>query len=65
MQNYKNNRDCNIVSDANSLVSPSAERCIRFDDPALAIEFPIYVGELIFSDKDLNGMLFAEAEKFG
>lgn len=43
---------------------PSAERCIRFDDAELAIEFPMPVGELLFSEKDLHGQTFAEAEKF-
>lgn len=43
---------------------PSAERCIRFDDPELAIELPLPAEELIFSDKDLRGLSFAEAEKF-
>ncbi len=44
-----------------NLYCPSAERCIRFDDPELAIEFPIPVNELLFSDKDLHGQSFAEA----
>ena len=43
---------------------PSAERCIRFDDPELAIGFPMPVGELLFSEKDLHGQTFAAAEKF-
>ena len=44
-----------------NLYCPSAERCIRFDDPILAIKFPIPVNELIFSAKDLKGLSFAEA----
>lgn len=43
---------------------PSAERCIRFDDPGLAIKFPMPVVELLFSEKDLQGQTFAQAEKF-
>ncbi len=43
---------------------PAAERCIRFDDPRLAIEFPLPCGELLFSEKDLRGVSFDEAEKF-
>lgn len=43
---------------------PSAERCIRFDDETLAIEFPIAADRLQFSEKDLCGQSFADAEKF-
>lgn len=43
---------------------PESERCIRFDDPTLAIEFPMAAGELLFSEKDLHGLTFAAAEKF-
>ena len=47
-----------------NIYCPSAERCIRFDDPLLGIEFPMPVGELLFSEKDLHGLTFAAAEKF-
>lgn len=43
---------------------PEAERCIRFDDAALGISFPAMAAELQFSDKDLHGVSFDEAEKF-
>lgn len=45
--------------------APETERCIRFDDPTLAIDFPLPVEELQFSERDLSGKSFAEAEKFG
>lgn len=43
---------------------PRAERCISFKDADIAIEFPLPVGELLFSEKDLKGVCFADAEKF-
>lgn len=43
---------------------PGAERCIRFDDPALAIEWPMDSTRAILSPKDLDGTAFAEAEYF-
>lgn len=42
---------------------PSAERCIRFSDPELGVEFPLPAGEMIFSEKDLAGTSFAEASR--
>ena len=43
---------------------PAAERCIRFDDATLAISLPVDAARLQFSEKDLRGQSFAEAEKF-
>lgn len=43
---------------------PSAERCIRFDDPGLAVRWPEVEGGYIFSEKDMAGGSFAEAELF-
>lgn len=43
---------------------PSAERCIRFDDPEIGVQFPLPLTELQFSEKDLHGSPFAAAEKF-
>lgn len=37
---------------------PSAERCIRYDDPALAIAWPVAAAERILSPKDLDGAPF-------
>lgn len=44
--------------------SPADERCIRFDDPQLSVEVPLSRSEMIFSEKDLSGVSFSEAEKF-
>jgi dTDP-4-dehydrorhamnose 3,5-epimerase len=44
---------------------PEAERCLRWDDPALGIEWPIEVGlNPIVSPKDANGAWFPQCEKY-
>jgi dTDP-4-dehydrorhamnose 3,5-epimerase len=43
--------------------APQHERCIRWDDAELAIDWQ-YTGEPLVSDKDKNGVLFSEAELF-
>lgn len=42
--------------------SPAHDRAIRFDDPAIAIDWPVSPGELILSDKDLAAPLLAELD---
>ena len=42
---------------------PASERCLRYDDPALAIEWPDVEG-LTLSDKDRSGAWLADAEVF-
>ncbi|WP_106418372.1 dTDP-4-dehydrorhamnose 3,5-epimerase [Salinicola tamaricis] len=42
---------------------PASERCIRYDDPELGIEWPD-VADLTLSDKDLAGASLREAEVF-
>lgn len=43
--------------------APAHERSIKWDDPTLAIEWPL-VGEPIVSDKDSDAAAFDEAEVF-
>lgn len=43
--------------------APSAERCIRWDDPQLAIDWE-FEGAPILSAKDLNGKALHEADLF-
>ena len=40
--------------------APQFERCIRWDDPTLAIPWPLDTVTPIVSDKDRQGMLFAD-----
>lgn len=43
---------------------PQSEASIRWNDEALAIQWPIEKDKIITSSKDLNGKSFAEAELF-
>lgn len=47
----------------NNYWCPEGERCIRYDDPALGIDWG-FNGELILSDKDLQSCDFKSAELF-
>ncbi|TXI95629.1 MAG: dTDP-4-dehydrorhamnose 3,5-epimerase [Burkholderiaceae bacterium] len=42
--------------------SPQHERCIRWDDPALCIRWPLLDGQPVLSDKDKQGLSFAEVD---
>lgn len=42
---------------------PEYERCIRWDDPVLAIDWPVQ-GDPALSGKDAQGLAFGEAEVF-
>ena len=44
--------------------SPAGERTIRWNDPALGIEWPVNAAEAIVSAKDAAGKLLREAEVF-
>jgi dTDP-4-dehydrorhamnose 3,5-epimerase len=44
--------------------SPAGERTIAWDDPDLAIEWPVAAGNAIVSEKDRRGVRFREAEVF-
>jgi dTDP-4-dehydrorhamnose 3,5-epimerase len=45
-----------------ALYSPEHDRAIRFDDPAIAIEWPLPVSELILSAKDLAAPHLADVQ---
>lgn len=47
-----------------NVYAPQSEATLRFDDPALGIEWPIAKEEMKLSEKDLRGMAFAEVEPF-
>lgn len=41
--------------------APEHERCIRWDDPTLAIDWPLEFGQPILSAKDASGMPLSDA----
>ena len=47
-----------------NVYAPQSEATLRFDDPALDIDWPINKEEMKLSEKDLRGMAFAEVEPF-
>ena len=47
-----------------NVYAPEAESSIRFDDPDLAIQWPIDMGKVVTSAKDLRGVAFSDAECF-
>ncbi len=44
--------------------SPAQDRAIRFDDPAIGIDWPMSSASLTLSDKDRSAPLLADAEIF-
>ena len=47
-----------------NVYAPQSEATLRFDDPALGIDWPIAKEEMKLSEKDLRGMAFVEVEPF-
>ncbi|MCM1483591.1 MAG: dTDP-4-dehydrorhamnose 3,5-epimerase [Muribaculaceae bacterium] len=47
-----------------NVYAPQAEATLRFDDPALGIDWRLPKEELVLSDKDMRGVSFAEVELF-
>ena len=47
-----------------NVYAPAAEASIRFDDPDLAIQWPIDMSKVVTSAKDLRGVAFSDAEGF-
>ncbi|HEX7123460.1 MAG TPA: dTDP-4-dehydrorhamnose 3,5-epimerase, partial [Gemmatimonadaceae bacterium] len=43
--------------------SPAHDRCVRWDDPQIGIEWPVS-GTVILSDRDRRAPLLADAECF-
>jgi len=44
--------------------APEYERCIAWNDPTLAIEWPALIGVPLLSGKDAQGLAFFQAEMF-
>ena len=47
-----------------NVYAPAQEASIRFDDPQLAINWPIDADKMLLSDKDLRAVSFSAAELF-
>jgi dTDP-4-dehydrorhamnose 3,5-epimerase len=56
--------DTEVVYKVTDLYSPDRDRSIRFDDPAIGIEWPIPASGIQLSEKDRNAPLLADAEVF-
>jgi dTDP-4-dehydrorhamnose 3,5-epimerase len=52
---------CEFLYKTTDYWAPTHERCIRWNDPTLAIDWPLS-GEPVMSMKDMNGMSLKEAE---
>ena len=54
--------DTEVQYKASVPYDPGADRAIRYDDPAIAIDWSIPAAELILSDRDRNAPLLANLE---
>ena len=54
--------DTEVQYKASAAYDPAADRAIRFDDPAIGIDWPFAANELILSDRDRAAPLLAEVE---
>jgi dTDP-4-dehydrorhamnose 3,5-epimerase len=53
----------NVFYKTTDFYSPASERCIRWDDPTLKIEWPLQdIPEPLVSSKDANGAFLKDAE---
>ncbi|NNU62615.1 dTDP-4-dehydrorhamnose 3,5-epimerase [Ochrobactrum soli] len=53
-----------VIYKVTDYYSPEHDRSIRFDDPAIGIEWPLPSSGVQLSDKDQKAPLFADAETF-
>lgn len=54
--------DTEFLYKVSALYSPDHDRSIRFDDPAIGIDWPVDVANVTLSDKDKMAGLLAETE---
>ena len=54
--------DTEVQYKATALYDPASDRVIRFDDPAIGIEWPLAADQLTLSDRDRTAPLLAELE---
>lgn len=55
--------DTEVLYKASAPYSPANDRSIRFDDPAIGIDWPVEAGALTLSDKDRAAPTLAESER--
>ncbi len=53
-----------VIYKVTDYYSPEHDRSIRFDDPAIGIEWPLPTSSVLLSDKDQKAPLLADAEIF-
>jgi dTDP-4-dehydrorhamnose 3,5-epimerase len=62
---YTISERADVLYKATDYFDPTGERCIRWDDPELAIDWPVPIGtEPLVSTKDKAGDTFSDAEVF-
>ena len=54
--------DTEVQYKASAAYSPNNDRAIRFDDPAISIDWPLPVADLILSDRDRAAPLLADVD---
>jgi len=54
--------DTEVLYKISGEYSPAHERSIRFDDPAIAIDWPVEASAIMVSDKDRSAPMLAEIE---
>lgn len=54
--------DTEVQYKASAAYSPAHDRAVRFNDPAIAIDWPLAAAELILSDRDRAAPLLADVE---
>lgn len=62
---YVVSEEAEFVYKCTEFYAPEHERCIRWDDSDLKIDWPLAVGRApVLSEKDLNGKFFKDAEVY-
>ncbi len=56
--------DTEVIYKVTDFYAPAHDRSIRFDDPAIGIDWPLPAAEAQLSDKDRRAPLLADAEIF-
>lgn len=56
--------DTEVIYKVTNYYSPEHDRGIRFDDPALGIDWPMDLSKLVLSDRDRNHPTLAESPRY-